>query len=256
MEEETVNGIVLRAAPFKESSAVLTLLTAEHGRLPVVAQGVRKTKKSGLFAQPFSYSEFVLCRGQGMYICRSAELKEAFYNLRSDMERLAAGQYLLEVSALAGEEIPDGSDYLRLLLNSLYLLSRPESGVSPATVKCVFELKFAQLSGYADDAGTCAECGGASAYWSFEDGFLCEKCAESRTGDIYPLSPAVRQALIHILSCDGKNAYSFRMSEAAFGKLAFLTEKYLSEKTETRFRTLEFYSKNGSERAEKENKDE
>ncbi|MBQ6809584.1 MAG: DNA repair protein RecO [Clostridia bacterium] len=246
MKDFKVNGIVLRAAPFKESSAVLTLLTAERGKIAVVAQGVRKVKKSGLFAQPFSYSEFVLSQSKGLPVCRSADLKETFYGLREDMDRLAIGQYLLEISLLVGEDVTDGSDFLKLLLNSLYLLSRKESGISPAVVKTVYELKFAALSGYGVDPEICTDCGKTAEYWSFEEGFLCGNCATEKFAVIHPVSSAVKKALTHILSTDGKGSYSFKMSEKAFGDLSTLSEKYLEAKTETRFRALEFISKMGS----------
>lgn len=247
MNDFTVNGIVLRTAPFKESSAVLTLLTAEHGKMSVVAQGVRKVKKSGLYAQPFSYSEFVLSKSKGLPVCRSADLKETFYGLREDMERLAIGQYLLETSLLVGEEVSDGNEFLKLLLNSLYLLSRKESRILPAVVKVVYELKFAYLCGYGADPEFCGECGKEAEYWSFDDGFICGNCASEHFSVIHPVSPAVRKAIKHILTTDGKGAYSFKMSDKAFGDLSTLSEKYLEAKTETRFRALDFYSKLESE---------
>ncbi|MBQ2880901.1 MAG: DNA repair protein RecO [Clostridia bacterium] len=247
MNDFTVNGIVLRTAPFKESSAVLTLLTAEHGKMSVVAQGVRKVKKSGLYAQPFSYSEFVLSQSKGLPVCRSADLKETLYGLREDMERLAIGQYFLETSLLVGEEVTDGNEFLKLLLNSLYLLSRKESGILPAVVKVVYELKFAYLCGYGADPEFCVECGKTAEYWSFDDGFICGNCAAERFSVIHPVSPAVRKAIKHILTTDGIGAYSFKMSDKAFGDLLTLSEKYLEAKTETRFRALDFYSKLGSE---------
>ncbi len=246
MNDFKVNGIVLRSAPFKESSAVLTLLTAERGKMAVVAQGVRKVKKSGLYAQPFSYSEFVLSESKGLPVCRSADLKETFYGLREDMDRLAIGQYLLETSLLVGEDVNDGGDFLKLLLNSLYLLSRKESGISPAVVKTVYELKFAYLCGYGADPEFCSDCGKEAVYWSFEEGFLCADCAANTFAVIHPLSPAVKKALRHILTTDGKSSYSFQMSEKAFGDLSTLSEKYLEAKTETRFRALDFISKLGS----------
>lgn len=247
MNNFTVNGIVLRTAPFKESSAVLTLLTAEHGKMSVVAQGVRKVKKSGLYAQPFSYSEFVLSKSKGLPVCCSADLKETFYGLREDMDRLAIGQYLLETALLVGEEATDGNEFLKLLLNSLYLLSRKESGIPPSVVKVVYELKFAYLSGYGVAPEVCGECGKGSEYWSFDDGFLCGNCASELFSVIHPVSPAVQKAIKHILTTDGKGAYSFKMSEKAFGELSTLSEKYLEAKTEMRFRSLDFYSKLGSE---------
>lgn len=251
MKEFTANGIVLKASPFKESSAVLTLLTAEYGKMSVVAQGVRKVKKSGLYAQPFSYSEFVLSQSKGLPVCKAADLRETFYGLREDMDRLAIGQYFLETALLVEEGATDGSEFLKLLLNSLYLLSHSESGVDPSVIKAVYELKFAALSGYGVIPDACCECGGPVEYWAFDEGFLCSSCASEWAVGTHPVSPAVCKAIKHILLTEGKSAYLFKMSDKAFGELSLLSEKYLAVKTESQFRALNFYSKLDSDETER-----
>lgn len=253
MNEFSVNGIVLRSSPFKESSAVLTLLTAEHGRMSVVAQGVRKVKKSGLYAQPFSFSEFLLNKGRGMPVCRSVDLKETFFGLRQNMECLAVGQYFLETAFLVEEEAPDGKDFLKLLLNSLYLLSRSEKTISPNVIKLVYELKFMQLYGYGVQPGVCCRCGNKEAhYWNFYDGFYCHRCAMDFESNVFHVSEAVCKAINYILTEEGLKAYAFKMSNRAFKELFMLSEKYLELKTETHFKSLDFYSELNSDKTERE----
>ena len=112
-----------------------------------------------------------------------------------------------------------------------------------ALKKLLSEQSFAKIS----IGEICSECGKSSEYWSFDDGFLCGNCASELFSVIHPVSPAVQKAIKHILTTDGKGAYSFKMSEKAFGELSTLSEKYLEAKTEMRFRSLDFYSKLGSE---------
>ena len=58
---ETVNGIVLKETPIGDYDKIMTVLTAEHGRLSVFARGAKRLK-SPLFTatQVFSYSEMTL----------------------------------------------------------------------------------------------------------------------------------------------------------------------------------------------------
>ena len=239
--ENNVDGIVLSVTRSKESDAVLSVLT-ENGKIPVFVKGIAKSKKNRLFAQPFSYSEFELRQGKGgMYICSGARLKDAFYGVRESLDALAAGQYFLEATQLIDENNREAEVYMKLLLNSLYLLSSKREDIDVKKIKVVFEIKFAYISGLFPENETCVSCGEDISFWSFEEGFLCRECAEGHSHkNCFELSPAIRSAIFHILKSDGIRAYKFTMNDEAFERLAALTEKYLQYKTEVRFRSLDF----------------
>jgi DNA repair protein RecO (recombination protein O) len=86
-------ALVLHARPYRESSAIVSLLTASHGRIAVVARGVRSGKR-GNALQPFNRLR-VSWSGRGtLYTLTGWELtRHAWLSGNA----LAAGFYLLEV---------------------------------------------------------------------------------------------------------------------------------------------------------------
>ena len=78
----TVKGLVLRVTDVGESDRMLTVLTAEEGKLSVWARGVRKLTSSGLSsAQLFSYANFTLRRGRDRCFFREANALEMFHGI-------------------------------------------------------------------------------------------------------------------------------------------------------------------------------
>ena len=143
----TVDGIVLRTADFGESSRMLTVFTGEYGLISVRARGVRKAKsKLASCTQLFCYSRFELCKKSGeVYTLTGGNVLEAFYGLSANLDAFYGAGYMGKiVLRVAQPALPD-SETLRLLLNSLYLLSNQKKDVR--FVKCVFMLKLACLQG-------------------------------------------------------------------------------------------------------------
>ena len=142
-----LRGLVLRETETKESDKILTLLTAERGKVSVIARGARrKACKFAACAQSLAYSEWTLYqRGQWAYASEGTTI-ELFQGLRRDLEAMALGFYFAELTeAVTAEEVP-ADELLRHLLNGLYALSalhRP-----PLLVKAAFELRLLCLAGY------------------------------------------------------------------------------------------------------------
>ena len=138
-------GIVLRETETKDADKILTVLTAERGKISVIAKGVRRRScKYGACAQHLTYSEWTLFQRGEWYYVREAAVEEQFIGLRSDLEALALGCYLAELTeAVTAPESP-APETLRLLLNGLYALSRLHK--PPVIVKPAFELRLLGMS--------------------------------------------------------------------------------------------------------------
>ena len=123
----TTDGIVLRERAVEEYDSVLTLLTKERGVITAYARGAKKPR--GVLRVPgelLSYSCFVLFENKGKYSVDKADLNSLFMGVRGDVEKLSLASYFCQLTAeLAPHEEP-ALDYLRLLLNSLYLLEPGE----------------------------------------------------------------------------------------------------------------------------------
>ena len=153
-----IRGVVLRETETKESDKILTLLTAERGRLSVIARGARrKSCKFAASAQHLAWSEWTLYQKGDWYYVNEGATLELFTGLRTDLEALALGCYFAELTeAVTAAEAPAGP-LLSHLLNGLYALSALHK--PPALVKPAFEIRLLCLAGYEPLADSCAYCG-------------------------------------------------------------------------------------------------
>ena len=212
-EKLVTKGIVLRATETKESDYILTVLTAEHGRLSVIARGARR-KNSRLAAacQHLAFSELVLYRRGDWYMLDEASTLALFDGLRRDLEKLALASYFTEMTeAVTSEELP-APEILSLLLHALYALdalNRPQE-----LVRAAFELRLLALSGYEPLLDECAVCGKTEpdepVFDAAQGVVLCRRCAGLSGG--VPLDAAYRRrtdaaaALLYIGSAVGSAA--------------------------------------------------
>lgn len=243
-----ITGIVIRTRPLGDNDLLLTVLTGRLGKIDCVARGVRKSKKSPLYANLFAYSDFSLYRGRTFYRIESADLKESFYGLRQSLEGLYLGQYFAEAagSLPPGSAAGDEDKILRLLCNSLFLLCKKPSAEEMLKIKIVFEVKFAQISGLFPDHTACAGCGrGPLVLWDFSSGFFCAACGAVRRGR--PVSETVMKVFGHILSVPQSAAYSFAVTKELLEYISRMTGDYLSSVLDAEFHALDsFYDLNVS----------
>lgn len=173
-------GLVLRATETKEADYILNVLTAEHGRLAVIARGARRrSSKLAAACQHLAFSELVLYRRGSWYYLDEASTIALFDGLRADLEKLSLASYFAEMAeAVTSEDLPSG-EVLSLLLNSLYALDtldRPNE-----LVRAAFELRLLALSGYEPLLDDCAMCGRADpaepVFDAAQGVVLCKTCA-------------------------------------------------------------------------------
>lgn len=239
----TIQGIVLRVTDYNERDALLTLLTARHGKLTVKARGLRR-KNSPLVApcQLLAYGEFTVFEYKGQYTINEAHSIELFTPLRRDLTKLSLGSYFAQAAEVLSQEDYPSPELLSLVLNCLYALS--SLALSEAQIKAVFELRAACLSGYTPDLYGCHNCGNQSPNrFDLSAGQLeCENCRSAESNGIrMPVTPSVLEAMRYICLCDPKRLFSFRISDETMLKLGSLTEAYLTTQLERGFSALDFY---------------
>lgn len=237
-------GVVLRETETKEADKILTLLTAERGKISVIARGVRrKSCKYAACAQQLAYSEWTLYQKGEWYYANEGTTAELFNGLRTDLETLALGCYFAELTeAVTAPEVPAGA-LLSHLLNGLYALSALRK--PPALVKPAFEVKLLCLAGYEPLADSCAYCGRPDPEQPLLDvvqGVLrCRACGAKESALSMPLCPDSLAALRHIVYGDPKRLYSFRLTGPALERLSAAAEAFVAAQLERGFRTLDFY---------------
>ena len=93
----SVTGIVTRYVDYKENDRIITIFSREQGRVDARARGCRKAKSPLLpGCQPFVFGEFQLfLHKEDKAVVNQCEVKENFYHIREDVERLSAGVGML-----------------------------------------------------------------------------------------------------------------------------------------------------------------
>lgn len=242
-ERQVVQGIVLRSADTKEADKILTVLTAQMGKITVVAKGARGRRSRVTAAtELLSYAEMTLSESRGYQYLSEASPLAHFRLLRQDVVLLSLASYFAELTdAVTWENIPS-ADILSLLLNALYALS--ELRRPPALVKAAFECRLMALSGFEPLLGACAVCGAAEPErptLDLDAGLLrCGDCPPSGTRSL-PLTPAALAAMRYVLCGDVKRLYSFSLPPEDLERMARAAEAYASVQLERHFATLTFY---------------
>lgn len=237
-------GVVLRETVTSDTDKILTLLTEDRGKTPVLAKGARKKNcKFAAAAQPLTLSEWTLYRRGDWYHANEAATLEEFRGLRENLEALSLACYMAELTeAAVPEELPS-IPLLRHLLNGLYALSVLRK--PPELVKPVFEMKLLSLSGYEPLIDKCAYCGNpdpAEPLLDIRQGVLhCRTCGREPASASRALCRESLAAVRRTLYGDERKLYSFRLNPGALRRLNDVTEAFLLTQMDRRFQTLDFY---------------
>lgn len=156
MAEVKVNALMLRAADYGENDKILTLLTAERGRITAGIKGVKKGgAKLKFAAQPFCFAEYVLAERGGRYTVVQASECESFYELRSDVNKYYAACSVCE-AAICLTADGGGEDIFALCVRAL----RDMCGGDERLVLSAFLLSALRAGGYGINVGAfCPVCG-------------------------------------------------------------------------------------------------
>lgn len=244
------SGLVIKEVNYRDSDKMLTILTAERGKLSAVCRGARSQRNvSRAGTQLLTYSEFTFFESRGRLSVDSAEPREQFIGLRSDIVPLALGSYFAEALDCITVNDTPSETLLKTGLNCLYALSKGMK--PPGLIKAAFELRAAACSGYLPDLSACQACGEeapAGSLLDIENGALfCRECFPAGDGaasDNHRFAPLDRSALSaarYILSADPKKFLSFSLEDSSMRLLAGMCEKYLTDKLDKNLYTLGFY---------------
>lgn len=235
-------GLVLREVKVGESDRILTIFTPGQGMITASAKGSLRLK-SRLFSGCglFCYSEFTLFAGRTMYQVDDAQVKRVFHGLSSGIEPMALAMYLAEITQSLSPTGREAETGLRLLLNSLYLISEGQKDLRQ--IKAVYELRAVSEAGYLPQLLCCAGCNrydGGDFFFDTDSGaLLCADCAQKQ--DKRPnLDPAALVALRHICLVDDRKAFSFTLAPASLQHLCAVAEQYMMRCLDKPLKSMEF----------------
>ena len=145
------DGIVLAENIYGEFDKMLTVLTAEHGKISVSAKGAKKTNGRFLaVSQQFCYSSMQLYEGKNsIYTLSDARLINSFYDLRKDLDTVFTAGEIAKLTLKVSQPEFGDNDLMRLLLNTLYFLSKGEKNRELLAV--IFKIRLVSDQGFFDD---------------------------------------------------------------------------------------------------------
>lgn len=236
------DGIVIKERPIGEKDKVITILTRTEGIIEAIARGVRNTKSRLLSGVSlFTYSDFSIFKGKTNFIIDSAEEKVSFHGVSSSLEKTALCFYFSSVCLSLTPSGEESEAFLRLFLNSLYLLEKDLKEHS--LVKAVFELKLMEYGGFSPNLTACSVCGvyeDNKMFLSLQSGELL--CSEHKTGmGEIPLTSKVLTAFRFVYFNEIEKAFGFQLDDLSLKRFSSAAEMYLLAQTGERFKTLDFY---------------
>lgn len=192
-------AVVLRRGEFGEADRILTAYSPEHGKLRLVAKGVRKarSRKAG-HLEPFTRVELQIARGHDLDVITQATALDLHTGLHQDLERFGYAAYVVELMDRFTVQESDARGLYRLLVETLERLGQPSQ---PAAVVDYYQLRMLDLLGYRPELFRCLGCGAevrpTDQYFSAAaGGVLCPDCGPRRPGS-RRLSLAALKVLRH-----------------------------------------------------------
>lgn len=226
-----------------EADRLITLLTKDYGVIKAFASGVKNIKnKKSAGTSLLAYSDMLLESKGDTYKLKEVSPIRIFFDAGDDIKKLALSQYFCELCLNLAPVEQKAQDYLKLVLNSLHLISKNKKELN--LIKAITELRMLSLSGYAPELLACEGCGCFEddlMFFDVQNGVIyCADCKPE--GNYYKIDRTTLASLRHIIYSDFSKLYSFEIPINSAKYLSTLTEKYLIVQTERKYYTLDFYN--------------
>ena len=149
-------AIVLRQRKLGDTDKILTLYSANLGKLDAVAKGVRKARsRLAGHVEPLTHATFLLAKGKTLDIVTQVETIESFQPLRDDLERLSRALYVCELLDRFIEPREENFGLYRLLLDTLRRVAVRDDIDGPVRY---YEMALLDALGYRPEVEECVVC--------------------------------------------------------------------------------------------------
>lgn len=225
-----VTGIVTRYVNYKDHDRILSIFTAERGRIDARARGCRRPKSPLLAcAQPFVYGEFQFYESKERYTIDQCDVRETFYPLREDMDKLASGYAMLALTQAVVQEAEGNPALFSSLYHALSFLCYTDN--HPLDISLCFMLRFLANNGFCPTITNCAGCGRdlrSDAQHCFSrqsGGALCSECAQGKAAQ--PVSSLTLEAMRRMLLLEDADMQRVKLPEKTREELLKLLVDYV-----------------------------
>jgi len=187
-------GIVLRSAPYKETTRLVTLYTRELGKMTIIAHGGQSVKsRFGSTLQLLSHVQAVIYTRptRSIQILSDCSHVAIYSEISKDLEKLATGQHICGLILSLTEEGQRSTETFQLLVRTISALDTPDSDAG--LIKMYFQLQFTDLLGFAPafSQESIAQVDTSGGYVRLEDGTITDEEGPERS-TVYASRSAIR----------------------------------------------------------------
>ena len=156
MNQIRTRGIVLTRVDYGEADRIVTVLTPDHGKLSLMAKGVRRANsKLAGGIELFSVSEIVFIKGKGSVdTLVSTRLVRHYGQIVGNIDRTMLGYDLLKLLNKVTEDVPEES-YFMVLEQTLAALD--DSSIPAGLIRIWFAAQLLRLAGHTPNLRTTAD---------------------------------------------------------------------------------------------------
>lgn len=146
-------GIILGRTDYGEADRILVVLTPDHGKLRLMARGVRKIKsKLAGGIELFSTSNITFIEGKGeIGTLISTRLIKHYGHIIDDIERVQLGYELIKLLNRATEDHPE-AEYYELMERAFAALDDP--GINLELIRAWFSAQLLRQAGHSPNLKT------------------------------------------------------------------------------------------------------
>ena len=204
-------ALVLRRFDYGETSQTARLFTREHGRVGVLAKGVKRPNASlrgplDLFA--LAEIDLRLRPRSGLHLLTRYRVVAGFAGLRKNLERLNGAFYVTEVLREGTRDRDPSPELFEATAATLSALEQATSAGASLAVAW-FELAYLEVAGFAPQWDTCSVCGRAAPrrgpvrFAPWLGGVVCRQCLGERPVRIVTLGDGIRTVLDALRGASG-----------------------------------------------------
>jgi DNA repair protein RecO (recombination protein O) len=153
MPQVKTEAILLKGNNYRDRSKIVTLYTRSHGKMTMVAKGVRDTKSRwGGVLQSMAYLNvmFYYNENRSLHLLSGADYCKSFQSIFNDFEKMQTGFRIIELINKTTEDHHESSSLFKLLAGTLEDLDNATKNYSNLLFN--FEFRLAKILGFAFSA--------------------------------------------------------------------------------------------------------
>lgn len=245
MSAEKSIAIVLKVVDFSETSAVVTLMTREFGKVTALAKGARRPKgpfESALDVLSICRVVFLRKSGDALHLLTEAKLERRFRGAERDLESLYTAYYVVELLLKLTDELDPHTDLYDTAEETIIGL---DSVGQPNQRLLRFQLMCLSLLGHLPSLVHCVECGKPvgnkrTPFGLNAGGVFCSVCRSGKR-NIVSLSEKALEGLRILANKNEPWQRVFEM-ELPLGEMRGLVDQYIAHLLGNKPRLMRFLS--------------